>query len=172
MGDWYPHPDSLAYLSGGDSSGSVGRVWAGPWVISRGRLECHDGEPLEGEGAVPGLGGLTKEGPPEGRLVPRRRCEASRGVLGPHGPGTRLDGPLVEGPRVEPALRQVVPRRKAQRLRELPGPSFGRTPSEQGRARLGGRAGRTPSPDVPRHVAGGQSLRERPQRPGREGGVP
>src|SRR5205809_5926783 len=82
MGDWYPHPDSLAYLSGGDSTGPVGRKRVGPRVISRGRLECHDRQPLEGEGAVPTLGGLPKEGPPEGRLVPRRRCEGSRGVLG------------------------------------------------------------------------------------------
>src|SRR5438093_4209286 len=172
MGDWYPHPDSLAYLSGGDSTGPVGRKRVGPRVISRGRLECHDRQPLKGERAVPAFGGLPKERPPEERHVPPRRREGSRGLLVAHGEGTRLDRPLVEGPRVEPALRQVVPRRKAQRLRELPGPSFGRTPSEQGRARLGGRTGRTPSPDVPRHVAGGQSLRERPQRPGREAGGP
>ena len=82
----------------------------------------------------------------DGRRVPQARRKKPRALLGEDGEGERLLVlPLEEGSRLEAALREVVRRRQAQRLLQLP-----RSPprrrerlaSKQGRDHLGGRARR------------------------------
>src|SRR2546428_12287933 len=75
---------------------------------------------------------------------------------------------MVEGPRMEAAFCQVVRRWSDQRLAELPGSSPRLAAAEQSRDRLGGRAGRPACADVSHGLAGGEPVRQRPQRPRRQ----
>src|SRR5207247_2481076 len=94
-------------------------------------------QPPEGEGTAPAVGGLPESGLAPGRLVPARSGEGPRGLLGADGEGARLDGPLVEGPRMGPALREVVRGREAEHVRELARQAPQGSAAEQGRGRAG-----------------------------------
>ena len=61
------------------------------------------------------------------------------------------------------SLGQVVHRRQAQRLLQLPGPARQDRPQEQGRHHLGGRARRRTRADLPRRLARGEQVRQRAQ---------
>ena len=88
-----------------------------------------------------------------------------------------MEPPLGHRVRVDPAHRQVVPRRADQRQRELRRPARPHRPAQQGGPHLGGRARRPAHPHLLGPLPGREPLRERPPRPrGREGrpgrGVP
>ena len=75
----------------------------------------------------------------------RRGRRRLRGVLGAAGGrAPRLVRAVAHRPRVGPPVREVVRRREAQRLVQLPRPSRRRRPRRPGRVPLGGRAGRHP----------------------------
>ena len=85
-----------------------------------------------------------------------RRAGPGR-VLGRPGTRPRLDPSLGPGARVEAAARQVVRRREAQRLGQLPRPPPDRAPAQQGRDHLGGRARRPPRAHLLGARAGGRA---------------
>ena len=105
------------------------------------------------------------------RSTPRRpaiRCGSGRA-------GARelaLVQAVEEGARVEAALREVVHRRQAQRLLQLPRPPRHHGPPHQGRADLGGGARRHPHPDLLGPLPRGAALRGRAQAPRRPQGRP
>src|SRR5262249_39944301 len=92
---------------------------------------------------------------PEGRArlrrlrAPARRARL-RAVLGAIRRGAGLVPDVEEGPGLEPAQGEVVRRRKAERLRQLPRSAPLWSAPQQGGARLGGRAGRPADADLPR----------------------
>ena len=112
--------------------------------------------------------------PTPGRRSTRRRS-GLRGVLGEARPrAAPLDRAVRDDPRVGPAVRQVVPRRPAERRLELPRPARRERPRRQGRLPLDRRAGRHADDHLRRPAARGQQGRQRPQgarhrdrRPGR-----
>ncbi len=97
-----------------------------------------------------------------------RADRGPRGLVGLVGREARVDRALGRGPRlVRPAVREVVRRRQAQRLRQLPRPPRRRRQRRARRLPLGGR-GRDQARDHLRLAAGGDAAdRQRPQ--GRSG---
>ncbi len=74
--------------------------------------------------------------------------------------------------RVGAAVRQVVRRRQAQRLLQLPRPPRRGGPRRQGRLPLGGRARRHPHHHLRRAARRGAAVRQRAEGPGRPEGRP
>ena len=109
------------------------------------------------------LEALLQEGrtfPPPGRLPQdrarhrrdglRRRRARLAGLLGHAGARARLDAGVGDDPRLGSAVREVVRRRQAQRLVQLPRPPRRGRPRRPGRVLLGGRARRHARRHVPR----------------------
>ena len=104
------------------------------------------------------------------RRVPRRRVAVdpdlyARAAADPEGywaeQAATLEwiAPWEQGARLEAAAREVVRRRQAQRVGQLPRPAHPHAAPQQGRAHLGGRAGRPPHADVLGPLRRGQSVR-------------
>ena len=136
---------------------------------SHARQRAHRGPP-EGGAEVPAAEVLCQGGAgPERGDLPRGAPEPGP-VLGAPGQGAPVAQAVAEGSRVEAPLREVVRRREAQRLRQLPGsPRRGSAP-QQGRDHLGGRARRQSRADLPGPLARGQPLRRRAPAPRRQEG--
>ena len=115
---------------------------------------------------VPGLPagpGIRRAGQRDGRPV-RRGRGGLRGVLGEaRARADRLVEAVREDPRVGPAVRQVVHRRRAQRRLQLRRPARRARPRRQGRLPLDRRAGRHPDAHLPRPPARGQQGGQRAQ---------
>ena len=96
-----------------------------------------------------------------------------RGVLGEAGRRPpRLVRALAHRARVGPPVRQVVRRRQAQRLVQLPRPPRRRRSGRQGRLPLGGRARRHPHHHLRRPVARRLAARQRAEGARRREGRP
>ena len=96
----------------------------------------------------------------------RRGRGRPRGVLGAAGRGAALVRALGPGARlVEPAVRQVVRRRQAQRLLQLPRPPRGGRPRRPGRLPLARRGGRGARHHVRELLADVAALRQRAEGP-------
>ncbi len=115
-----------------------------------------------------------QEGRSRRRHAPLRRGQPGlRGVLGP--PGGRaphLAAGVGHHPRVGSALREVVRRRPAQRLVQLPRPPRGGGQGRQGRLPLGRRAGRHPHAHLRRPPRRGAEAGQRPEVAGGRAGRP
>ncbi len=74
----------------------------------------------------------------------------------------RVDQAVGQGARLEPAAREVVRRRKAERQRQLPRPPRPHVAQEQGRDHLGRRARRQAHADVLGAPSRGLPVRKRP----------
>ena len=83
-----------------------------------------------------------------------------------------LDQAVEHRARVEPAVLEVVPRRSAERRRQLPRPPRRCWPRRQGGDPLGGRAGRHPRHHLRRDARRGEQVRQRAQGPRRRQGRP
>ena len=133
------------------------------------RQRAHPGPP-EGGAEVPAAEVLRQGGAgPERGDLPGGAPEPGA-VLGAPGQGAPVAQAVAEGARVEAPLREVVRRREAQRLRQLPGPPRRGPAPQQGRDHLGGRARRQPRADLPGPLARGQPLRRRAPAPRRQEG--
>ena len=103
----------------------------------------------------------------------RRGRRRLRGLLGRPGPRPpRLGRRLPHHPGVGPALRQVVRRRQAQRLLQLPRPPRRRGQGRQGGLPLGGRARRHPHHHLLGAARRRAALRQRAAAPGPAPGRP
>ncbi len=133
--------------------------------------EAQDGggrtrRPAEDRADLRAAAGVRRRGErlgPGGLRAGRRR---SRGVVGLLGGEARVDRAVVGGARlVGPAVREVVRRREAERLGQLPRPSRRRGERGAGRLLLGGR-GRDPARGHLRRAAGDDAaVRQRAQGP-------
>ncbi len=82
-----------------------------------------------------------------------------------------MDGAVEPGPRLETAARQVVRRREAECLGQLPGPAPAGAEAEQGGHHLGRRARRPAGAHVLGPGPGGGPVRQRTQAPGSAAGA-
>ena len=148
----------------------------GPAPRHRGRLRAADRLPVRAGGcgepaghrhapaggtALSAAAGVRGAGERAGRHL----RPPVRDVLGAGGPRARhLVRAVHRAPRVEPAVREVVPRREDQRRLQLPRPARRGGPRRQGRVPLRGRAGRRARGDHVRAAArGGREGGERPE---------
>jgi hypothetical protein len=105
---------------------------------------------------------------PEKRQYQKRgniseRAQKSPGILGQSCQGAALVQAMEKSPPVELAVGQVVYRREAQRVVQLPGSSRQRRAKKQGGDHLGRRARRRACADLSRRLARSQQVRQRAQ---------
>ena len=131
----------------------------------------------EGEPGLPAAPGVRARRRTSGAWTPtgrmyQRSLNDPEGFWAEQAETLRLVAQVGPGARVEAAVREVVRRRDAQPLGELPRPPRRHLAAQQGGAHLGGRAGRGPHAHLPAAPARGLPLRERAQGAGRGEGRP
>src|SRR5438270_2579670 len=108
--------------------------------------------PSQGEARLQAGAGVAADGAAqESRAVSAnvsRVDQAPGQILGSRGRRAFVAKALAKSFGMEGAVREMVYRRQAQPLRELPGSTSHDPPPEQGRDFVGRRAGRTPHPDL------------------------
>ena len=138
--------------------------------VSHGRRQPQYRGPSQRRTTLPPVPGVHRPGKRKrpGRLPTGRR--RLRRVLGELGRGASLVRKVGQGSTVGPALRPVVPGRQDQHFLQLFGPSPGRPAPQQGRHRVGGRAGRLEGLYLRRPAPGSLPLCQRTEEPwGEEG---